>query len=811
MENSPIEILVFEHDHSQAKTIREMLAESRKPEFSMLNVRSLADGLTLLRDRNFDIILTGLLLPDSQGLETALVLRNQARRTPIIVVTGIDDEEVALKALRSDIQDYLIKGEITGTVLRRSICYAIERQRDSEAQLEWEELFASFMYHLPVAAWMKDRQGRYVQGNAEQERIFSMPFSQYAGKTDEELLPPETARRLRENDARVLATGESLQTVETARLADGIEHHFVVSKFPVSGPDGRTAYVAGIAQDITDRVRAEEALQKSEKKFATVFQEAPALLAISTLKDGRFVDVNEATLRTLGYERDEMIGRSSLEINFWENPSDRAAMLETMEKTGSIKNVEVRIRGRNGQSLIGLYSADYIDVNGDRYLLSLVKDITLKRQAQEQVEQLNAQLTARAAELEQVNQELADDLEAMKLLQSLGMLFLHEGNLEQILSQVLDAAIAISSADFGNIQIINAQTSCLQIAVQQGFPQWWLDFWNRVVEGHGVCGTALKRGERVIVEDIEQSPIFVGTDALEIQRKAGVRAVQSTPLVSRSGSFLGMFSTHYKVPHRPSDRELRLLDLLARHAADFIEHAQLKKTLETRAEELAEANRELEAFNYTVAHDLRNPLNLINGYYQIVMRACGDQLDEECKGYLQQAYQATLRMSKLISALLEFSRLSHSVLHRETLELSAMAQAVAAELRLGAPERSVDFRIGEAIVVEGDRELLRVVLNNLLGNAWKYTAMRDQAIIEFGVTEIDGQATCFVRDNGPGFDPVDAGKLFLPFKRLTETAESKGFGIGLATVERIIRRHGGRIWAEGEPGKGATFWFTLGE
>ena len=149
---------------------------------------------------------------------------------------------------------------------------------------------------------------------------------------------------------------------------------------------------------------------------------------------------------------------------------------------------------------------------------------------------------------------------------------------------------------------------------------------------------ALRSGERVIVEDIEQSPIFAGTEALEIQLKAGVRAIQSTPLVSRSGNLLGMFSTHYKAPHRPTDQELRLLDLLARHAADFIEEARLREMLAARAAELEEANRELEAFNYTVAHDLRKPLTAINGYCQLIRETCGNNLDEQCKEYLEKAY-----------------------------------------------------------------------------------------------------------------------------------------------------------------------------
>lgn len=568
-------------------------------------------------------------------------------------------------------------------------------------------------------------------------------------------------------------------------------------------------WILAIVRDITEHKRSVEALQKSEKKFATIFHHVPALLSISTLEEGRYVDVNETILRTLGYQREEMIGRTPAELNLWEDLSFRTQILQTLEAQGAVKNLEVRLRGKEGQTILGLFSAEYIDINGDRYVLSLTKDITLKRQAQEQVELLNTQLSARAAELEEVNRELADDLEAMRILQKLGMLFLHEKNLEQILSEVLDAAVAISGADFGNIQILDPETSFLHVAVQRGFPQWWLDYWNNVIEGHGVCGTALKRGERVVVEDIEQSPIFTGTDSLDIQRKAGVRAVQSTPLVSRAGDFLGMFSTHYKEPHQPTDRELRLLDLLARHAADFIEQAKLMEMLEARAVELEEVNSELEAFNYSVAHDLRNPLNLINGYAQIIMMVCGDKMDEVCTGCLQQTIDGVNRMNKLISALLDFSRMARSELHRESVDLSDIALAVAAELKQSEPKRRADFRIGEGIVADGDKVLLRLVLDNLLGNAFKYTAMRGEAIIEFGATEVDGQAACFVRDNGPGFDMSDAGKLFVPFQRLAGTAKLKGLGIGLATADRIIRRHGGRIWAEGEKDKGATFYFTL--
>jgi PAS domain S-box-containing protein len=236
---------------------------------------------------------------------------------------------------------------------------------------------------------------------------------------------------------------------------------------------------------------------------------------------------------------------------------------------------------------------------------------------------------------------------------------------------------------------------------------------------------------------------------------------------------------------------------------------RLNADLEARAVDLEYVNQELEAFNYTVAHDLRNPLNVISSYCQVFTELCGDKLDEQCLRYIQETYNGTLRMNLLIETLLNFSRLSHAELNRESVDLSSMANEVAGELKGSEAARRVDFHIADGMVADGDANLLRVALANLLGNAWKYTATREEALIEFGTQEIDGKPVYYVRDNGSGFDNAAAEKIFAPFQRLPGAEEYRGFGIGLATVERIIRRHGGRVCAEGEPGKGATFWFTL--
>jgi len=235
----------------------------------------------------------------------------------------------------------------------------------------------------------------------------------------------------------------------------------------------------------------------------------------------------------------------------------------------------------------------------------------------------------------------------------------------------------------------------------------------------------------------------------------------------------------------------------------------LSLSLVSRAADLEDANRELAAFNYTVSHDLRQPLNSISSACQVIGLLERNNLKEESKEYLRMAIDGVMDMSALIRTLLSFSNSAHSELYRTTVDLGKIAKVIAAALRLTEPKRQVTFKIADGVMANCDPELLKVVLENFLGNAWKYTGGLREAVIEFGSAEIAGATTFFIRDNGPGFSMADAEELFIPFKRLPGTAEFTGHGIGLATADRIIRRHGGKVWAEGVPGKGATFYFTV--
>jgi len=237
---------------------------------------------------------------------------------------------------------------------------------------------------------------------------------------------------------------------------------------------------------------------------------------------------------------------------------------------------------------------------------------------------------------------------------------------------------------------------------------------------------------------------------------------------------------------------------------------ELEQRVMERTAQLEAANRELETFSYSVSHDLRAPLRSIDGFSQALLEDCSDCLDAQGQDFLQRIRAATQRMSRLIDALLGLSHVTRAEIQRQPINLSVMAVIVVTELQRQDPERLVEVVIAPGLRARGDARLVRVMLENVLGNAWKFTAEKPQARIEFGLqTTAERSPVFFVRDNGAGFDMTYADKLFGAFQRLHRTSEFPGTGIGLATVQRIIHRHGGRVWAEGEVGRGATFYFTL--
>lgn len=260
----------------------------------------------------------------------------------------------------------------------------------------------------------------------------------------------------------------------------------------------------------------------------------------------------------------------------------------------------------------------------------------------------------------------------------------------------------------------------------------------------------------------------------------------------------------YAVERNRAEKELRD----SRRQVELL-NAELERRVAERTAELSASKQALEGFCYSVSHELRSPLRAIDGFSQSLLDDSAAALDEAAQRDLARVRAAAQRMGRLIDGLLEIARVNRSPMKRQRVDLSGLARSVAAELCAKEPARDVELVIQEGVCAEGDAALLRILLENLLANAWRYTGRHASARIEFGAAR-DGEPTAyFVADDGAGFDMQNAGKLFQPFQRLHAAAEFPGTGTGLATVRRIVERHGGRVWAKGEPERGATFYFTL--
>jgi len=238
---------------------------------------------------------------------------------------------------------------------------------------------------------------------------------------------------------------------------------------------------------------------------------------------------------------------------------------------------------------------------------------------------------------------------------------------------------------------------------------------------------------------------------------------------------------------------------------------ELERRVIERTTQLTAANKELEAFCYSVSHDLRSPLRSIDGFSQAILDDYNDKLDDQGRDCLHRVRAASQRMGQLIDDLLKLSRVTRGEMQCEVVDLSRLVRTVASGLRETQADRQIELVVQEGLSAEGDPQLLRVVLENLLGNAWKFTSKHQSARIEFGRATVDGTQAYFIKDDGSGFDMAYSEKLFGPFQRLHAATDFPGTGIGLATVQRIIARHGGRVWAEGDVEKGATFYFTVGQ
>ncbi|MFC1907704.1 ATP-binding protein, partial [Chloroflexota bacterium] len=368
-----------------------------------------------------------------------------------------------------------------------------------------------------------------------------------------------------------------------------------------------------------------------------------------------------------------------------------------------------------------------------------------------------------------------------------------------------------------------------QKSIQEGASQEKIDALTRLEErlvaqllitSHSIITDASRLAEEAYIEATEAQRLASNLTVI-LMIILAITVGSSSLLIARSISKpltrLADYSRRVGEGEYTADIEIKGKDEVASVASDvksmvgqLQKHREhLEELVEERTSELTAVNKELEAFAYSVSHDLRAPLRSIDGFSQALMEDYPDKLDEQGRGYLQRVRSATQRMGVLIDDLLSLSRVTRSEIRRETVDLSNLAQSIAKELQETQPERQVDFVIEPGLTTSGDSQLLHQLMENLLGNAWKFTGQHPKARMEFGVTQVNGKETFFIRDDGAGFDMAYADKLFGVFQRLHKQEEFPGTGVGLATVQRITHRHGGQVWAEGKVDEGATFYFTL--
>ena len=530
--------------------------------------------------------------------------------------------------------------------------------------------------------------------------------------------------------------------------------------------------------------------------------------------DGCIFYANRRMEELAGVGPGELVGRAGTDLMM---PGDVGAIARSFARVAAGERTlfDARIRRPDGRELWLLSSVTPLMDDGKLAgTLTVCLDVTERRRIEERLIASEAKNRGLAARLDLLNQASHAFAEAVT-------------EYPRLLSTIAKQASEILG-DTCWIRLVSADGERLEnVALHDPDPttEAYLRELNEATVqrvDEGLTGLVLRTGKPQLVPRVD-------LDALRATLKPEYRAALErvkvasyaiAPLRARGEAFGILFMARHEAGKPYDARDLELLVDLADRAALALENARLYAELEQRVarrtseleaavQRIDAANRELEAFSYSVSHDLRAPLRAIDGFSRIVMEDYGAVIPEEGTGLLRRVIMATRRMEQLIDDLLELARLGRGELVREDVDVTDLARGIAAELSALDTERAVVWTVPEGLHAHADARLIDVVLENLLANAWKFTAGREVAHIEVGTTARDGQLVYFVRDDGAGFDMAYVDKLFGAFQRLHTPAEFAGNGIGLATVKRIVERHGGTVWAEGAVGAGATFYFTL--
>ena len=442
---------------------------------------------------------------------------------------------------------------------------------------------------------------------------------------------------------------------------------------------------------------------------------------------------------------------------------------------------------------------------------------------EQQVADRTKELRESEARLFGILEHSAADLRAMRRLNEIGARCAKDGdNIKGCLRDVLDVALEITGADKGNIQLRDHRSGALNIAAQHGFDQLFLEFFESIIDENTACGVAMESKQRVIVEDITRSGIYAGKPGLQAMREANVLAVQSLPLLSSAGEVLGVISTHFKYVHRPTEQELRLMDLLARQTADYLERKRVegeREQLLVREHELREtaeeANRLKDEFLAIMSHELRNPLNVVLGYAELLLRMDQIKAAPSLHRMADAIKRNAVAQSKLIRDLLDLSRLRSGKLelNRETVSPVASIENAIETVKMDAESKEIKIEViapDDLLFVRADPVRLEQIIWNLLNNSVKFTPRGGQITVRLEEQYDDIVLT--VTDNGQGIDASFLPHIFEIFRQADPSTNraQQGMGIGLAVVQQLVELHGGTVSAySAGTGQGATFTIRL--